>query len=118
MDEEVEVKREETEAKKEFGEPSKKMGIKAIRFVDYIFWIIEGFIIIRFIFKLVAANTQNAFVKLVYDLTNPLAVFFQGIVKDITTPGGNVFEISSLIALVILWLLYLAIVKLINIYMT
>lgn len=118
MDEEIEVKKEKIEAKERFGEPSKKTGIKAIHFVDYIFWIIEGFIIIRFIFKLVAANTQNAFVTFVYGVTNPFVVFFQGIVKDITTPGGSVFEISSLITLVILWLLYLAIVKLINIYVT
>jgi uncharacterized protein YggT (Ycf19 family) len=116
MNEEAGAERERIQEREPYGEPSKRTGVKAIRFIDTVFWILEAFIIIRFIFKLVGANAQNQFVTIVYQITNPLIVFFQGIVKDITTTGGNVFEISSLIALVILWLLYLAIIKLINVY--
>ena len=116
MDEEIGVGREKVQEKKPYDVESKKTGVKAVRFVDTVFWVLEGFVVLRFIFKLVAANAQNQFVTLVYQITNPIIAFFQGIVKDITTTGGNVFEISSLVALVVLWMLSLAIVKLINVY--
>ncbi len=114
-----EASKEKTvEAEEEFREPARKTSIKAVRFFDAVFWVIESCIIIRFIFKLVGANTENSFVKLIYDITNPFVAFFQGIVNDITTSGGNVFEISALITLVVLWLLYLAIIRVINVYAT
>lgn len=98
-------------------EPSeRRTGAKAIQLVDYAFWLLEGFIIIRFIFKLIGADPENGFVKFVYNITSPFVVIFKGIVADITTGSKTVFEISSLIALVILWLLYLAVIKLIHIY--
>jgi uncharacterized protein YggT (Ycf19 family) len=87
--------------------------IKVTQFVDYIYWIIMALIVVRFTFKLIGANAENALVKLLYSVSDPFVNLFKGIVGDITTSGSSVIEISSLIALLIIWLLYHAILKLI-----
>ncbi len=90
-----------------------KSALKVTQFVDYIYWIIMALIAVRFTFKLIGANTENALVKLLYEASDPFINIFKGIVGDITTSGSSVIEISSLIALLIIWLLYHAVLKLI-----
>ncbi|MBE0448267.1 MAG: YggT family protein [Actinobacteria bacterium] len=82
--------------------------------VDYIFWVVAAVILLRFAFKLIGANSQNAFVTLVYNFTNPVVSLFKGIVSDVTS-GNMVIEVSSLITIVILWLIYKAVLRLITI---
>lgn len=91
---------------------------KITQFVDYVYWIIMALIAVRFTFKLIGANPANALVKLLYDASDPFINIFKGIVGDITTSGSSVIEISDLIGLLIIWLLYHAILKLIVVLRT
>ncbi len=80
--------------------------------VDYVFWILVALTLLRFAFKLIGANAQNVFVSLIYNFTNLIVGAFQGIVGDVTS-GNMVVEFSSLISIVILWLVYRAVLRLI-----
>jgi YggT family protein len=90
-----------------------KSARKITQFVDYVYWIIMALIAVRFTFKLIGANAENALVRLLYDASDPFINIFKGIVQDITTSGSSMIEISALIGLLIIWLLYHAILKLI-----
>ncbi len=80
--------------------------------VDYIFWILVAVVLLRFAFKLIGANAQNIFVSLVYSFTNLIVGSFQGIISNVTS-GNVVVDFSSLISIIILWLVYRAVLKLI-----
>lgn len=86
--------------------------IRATLIIDYIFWVTVAIILLRFAFKLIGASDQNAFVGLIYNSTNGLVGVFQGIVSDAIS-GPMVVEFSSLITIVILWLIYKGILRLI-----
>lgn len=86
--------------------------LKVNLIVDYIFWILVAVTLLRFAFKLIGANAQNVFVSLIYNFTNLIVGAFQGIVGDVTS-GNMVVEFSSLISIVILWLVYRAVLRLI-----
>lgn len=70
-----------------------------------IVWFIVGFIIIllalRMGLMLLAANQGNAFVDLIYAISGIFAMPFYGIFGYTPSYGSSVFEISSLVAMVI-----------------
>jgi uncharacterized protein YggT (Ycf19 family) len=84
--------------------------IRVSLIVDYIFWIMVAIVLLRFAFKLIGANSHNAFVTLIYNGTNPVVGIFEGIVRDVTS-GTMVVEFSSLITVIVLWLIYKAILR-------
>lgn len=94
-------------------EAQARSGMKTAQFVDYIYWVIMAMIIVRFVFKLIGANAENALVKMLYSASDPFINIFKGIVPDITASTNHIIEISSLIGLLIIWLVYHAILKLI-----
>jgi len=88
--------------------------IKASLIVDYVFWVMVAVVLLRFAFKLIGANAENAFVTLMYNVTAPIVDIFKGIVGDVVS-GTMVIEFSSLISIIILWLIYKAVLRLITI---
>jgi uncharacterized protein YggT (Ycf19 family) len=91
-----------------------RTGFKAAQIAEYVFWVLAAVVLLRFAFKLIGANSHNTFVVLVFNLTNPVVNLFKGIVGDVTS-GPMVIEFSSLISVLILWLIYKAVAKLITI---
>lgn len=81
--------------------------IKATFVIDYLFWAITVLFLLRFAFKTIAANSQNALVVFIYSLTNPFVSVFQVVIKDISL-GSAVVEFSSIAAIIVLWLAYKA----------
>lgn len=75
---------------------------------------LEIILLLRFIFKLLGANTGNWFIQFLYGFTNPLVWPFHGIFNDFTSGSQSVFEFSTLIAMLIYALLAWAVVSLIN----
>jgi hypothetical protein len=71
---------------------------RVAQFVWLLFGILEALISLRIVFKLIAANSGNAFVIFVYSITEPFLWPFFGITG---TPAaeGHVLEITSLIAM-------------------
>jgi YGGT family len=79
-----------------------------------IFGLIEALIALRVGLRLGAANPDAGFTNLIYTLSQPFVVFFQGVFP---TPArnGNVLELSSVLALVVYPVLSWAIVHLVQI---
>lgn len=75
-------------------------GLKAAQVVYYIAGVIEAVLLFRFAFKLFAANSANAFVSFVYDLTAPLVAPFQGIFAT-PSEGVAVFETATILAMIV-----------------
>jgi uncharacterized protein YggT (Ycf19 family) len=77
-----------------------------------VFGVIEAVIGLRVLFKLVAANPENPFANLVYNITDLFLVPFQGLVAD-PAANGMVLEVTSIIAMLVYALVGAGIAKLI-----
>jgi hypothetical protein len=68
--------------------------------IYYILGVLEVILLLRFIFKLLAANAGNGFVAFLYDLSYVFVAPFEGIFTD-PHVGRVVLEITTLIAMLI-----------------
>jgi uncharacterized protein YggT (Ycf19 family) len=85
----------------------------SIAWVVYvILGIVVGLIIIRVLLKALAANTGAAFTSFVYGITDPLVAPFRGIFATQHLSNGSIFELSSVVAIVVYAILAWAIVRL------
>ena len=75
---------------------------------------LEIILLLRFVFRLLGANTDNWFIQFLYGFTNPLVWPFRGIFNDPAPASQSVFEFSTLIAMLIYALLAWGVVSLIN----
>ncbi|MBL8159537.1 YggT family protein [Candidatus Saccharibacteria bacterium] len=71
-----------------------------------IFGVIEAIVALRFVFLLLGANPESAFVNLIYSLSSPLMAPFAGIFGSASTvPTGavvqSVIDWAALVALLI-----------------
>jgi YggT family protein len=85
---------------------------KVSQFIWLLFGILEGLILLRVFLKLIAANPANPFARFIYSLTDLFLWPFFGLT---VTPSaeGIVFEIPSLIALIVYALIGWVIVRLV-----
>lgn len=76
------------------------------------FAVLEVLIAFRVVLKLLAANPANAFAQLVYGITEPFVLPFQGL---FVTPqaAGAVLELSSIVAIFVYMLIAYGLVRLI-----
>lgn len=74
--------------------------VRAEQAVWLVAGVIDALLIIRFVFKLLAASTQASFVRFVYDITQLLVSPFHGIFNTAAS-GRNVFEPESVVAIAI-----------------
>ena len=84
---------------------------RGTQIVWYVFSVIEALLLLRFVLKMIGANTGAAFTDLIYSLTAPLVAPFMYIVGS-PNVAGAVFEWSTLIALLVYWLVAWGIVRL------
>lgn len=87
------------------------------RVIGIIFIIIEVILGFRLIFKLLGANAENFFVKLIYDVSQIFVGVFEGIFSTASTEGLEtkaVFEPATLIAMVVIAIIAWIILKLIK----
>lgn len=85
---------------------------RTTRIVWYIFYAIEVLLVFRFALKLLGANAAAGFTQFIYGASQILVAPF---VYVFGTPavGGSVVEISTLLAMLVYWVLAWGIVKLI-----
>ena len=85
---------------------------RTTRIVWYIFYVLEALLAFRFILKLLGANAGAGFTELIYTLSAvPLAPF--RFVFSNNAVGGSVIEWSTLLAMVVYWVLVWGIIKLV-----
>lgn len=73
---------------------------RAVQITWFVVAVITALIAIRFVLKMLGASPQAEFVSFMYGVTAPLVAPFRGIFAD-SASGFNVFEASSLVAIVI-----------------
>ncbi len=77
--------------------------------------IVEVLLVFRFVLKLLGANPNSGFVNFVYSVSGPLAAPFRGIFSTPTAQGNittSVFEISTVVAIIVYAIIAWGIVKL------
>ena len=84
---------------------------RGTQIVWYIFSVVEALLIFRFLLKLIGANPDAGFSALVYALSYPLAAPFLYVVRA-TQVSGSVFEWTTLLAMLVYWVLAWGIVRL------
>jgi len=87
---------------------------RGARIVWLVLGIVEALLIMRVVLKALGANPAAGFSQLVYSLTAPLVLPFQGIFPTPAT-SRSVLELSALVAIVVYALIAWGIVRLIAI---
>lgn len=91
--------------------------LSARRIVGVLFGAVEVILGLRLIFKLLGANSQNGFVKIIYGITQLFVGLFDGIFSKATAEGLEstaVFEPATLIAMIVIALIAVGVLKLMN----
>ncbi len=79
--------------------------------VWYILGLIEALLLFRFALKLLGANPYAGFSSFIYAITYVFAAPFLNVFR-ITQVAGNIFEWTTLLAMLVYWMLAVAIIKL------
>jgi uncharacterized membrane protein len=77
--------------------------------IDYVFYLIYGLLLMRFLLALLAAKSSAGFVQFIVAVTNPFYAPFKGIIASPSAPGGHTLMLPLMIALIAYILLHLAI---------
>jgi len=80
--------------------------------VTLLFTVLEVLLLLRFVFKLAGANSNQALVAALYGVTEPLTRPFQGIFPE--PSGPPVLDVAALLAIVFLFLVGALIVALVR----
>lgn len=83
--------------------------------IYFLLGVVEVILGLRFLFRLLGAHESSGFVRFLYDMSFPLAHPFAGIFTDPFLGGNSVFEVSTLIAMLIYALLAWGLVALLRI---
>ncbi len=94
-----------------YNSSSTKPLYKGTQIVWYFLWILEALLAFRFVLKLMGANPLAGFTSFIYALTWPFTAPFLAVFKS-TTVQGSVFEWTTLLAMLVYWLIATAIVRL------
>ncbi len=79
--------------------------------VWYILGILEALLAFRFVLKLLGANPNAGFTEFIYAITYPFAAPFLNVFR-VSRVEGSIFEWTTLLAMLVFWLVAHAIAKL------
>lgn len=79
--------------------------------VWYIFSVVEALLLFRFLLKLIGANPAATFTDVIYTLSYPFAAPFLYVVRS-TQVSGSIFEWTTLLAMLVYWVVAWGIVRL------
>ena len=85
-------------------EARRMIGYRVSQLVYWVFGLIEGLIVIRFVLKVLGANPAAGFAQFIYGMTNGLVSPFVDLFAN-PTYQGTIFELSSVIAFIVYALL-------------
>jgi hypothetical protein len=91
--------------------PTTKPLYRGTQIVWYIIGIIEALLAFRFVLKLLGANAGAGFTSFIYGITTPFAAPFLNVFR-ITRVEGSVFEWTTLLAMLVYWLIAIGIARL------
>jgi hypothetical protein len=79
--------------------------------VWYLLSLLEVLLAFRFVLKLTGANAAAGFTNFIYSITWPFTAPFLAVFQK-TTVAGSIFEWTTLLSMLVYWMVALAIVKL------
>jgi hypothetical protein len=79
--------------------------------VWYLFYALETLLLFRFVLKLLAANPGAVFTQIIYSLTYPFVYPFLAVFSS-TRVASSTFEWTTLLAMLVYWILAWAIIRL------
>jgi len=91
--------------------PSTKPLYRGTQIVWYVLGLIEVVLLFRFLLRLFGANPSAGFTEVIYTLSYPFALPFQAVFST-TRVSGSVFEWTTLLAMLVYWLVALGILRL------
>jgi len=94
-----------------YNSPTTKPLYKGTQIVWYILGLLEVLFAFRFVLKLTGANATAGFTSFIYGITWPFAAPFLAVFPR-TVVQGSIFEWTTLLAMLVYWLIALAIIKL------
>lgn len=94
-----------------YNSPTTRPLYRATQVVWYLVGLIEVLLLFRFLLKLLAANPLAGFTNFIYSVTLPLVAPFLPVFPRVRVEG-SVFEWSTLLAMLVYWLIGWGIVKL------
>ncbi len=94
-----------------FTSSSTKPIYRGTQIVWYVLGIIEVLLAFRFVLKLTGANPAAGFTSFVYGSTNLLAAPFLSVFR-VSQVAGSVFEWTTLLAMLIYWIVAFGLIKL------
>ncbi len=86
----------------------------AVNLLNFFTSVVEGFLALRFLFKLFGANAGSGFVQWVYDMSEVLLAPFRGIFPTTVVENRYVLEFSTLFAMLMYAVIALLISWVIN----
>jgi hypothetical protein len=84
---------------------------RGTQIVWYILGLLEALLAFRFVLRLLAANPNAGFTNFIYVLSYPFVAPFLNVFR-VNRIQGNVFEWTTLLAMLVYWLIAWAIIKL------
>jgi len=91
--------------------PTTKPLLKGTQIVWYILGLLEVLLAFRFVFKLTGANSEAGFTNFIYAVTWPFTAPFNAVFLK-TAVSGSIFEWTTLLAMLVYYLIAFAIVRL------
>ena len=95
-----------------FNSPRTRPLYRGTQVVWYILGVLEALLAIRFGLKLLGANSGAGFTSFIYNVTYPFAAPFLGVFRASRIVEGSIFEWTTLLAMLVYWLLAMAIIRL------
>ena len=94
-----------------YNSPSTKPLFKGTQIVWYLLSILEVLLAFRFLLKLTGANAGAGFTNFIYSLSQPFIAPFAAVFQR-TSIQGSVFEWTTLLAMIVYWVVAVGIIRL------
>jgi hypothetical protein len=94
-----------------FNSPTTKPLYRGTQIVWYVLGLIEVLLVFRFLLKLFGANPDAGFTSFIYGVTYVFAAPFLNVFNR-TQVAGSVFEWTSLLAMLVYWVIAVGIIRL------
>ena len=94
-----------------YNSPTTKPLFKGTQIVWYLLSLLEVLLAFRFVLKLTGANSGAGFTSFIYSITWPFTAPFFAVFPR-TTVQGSIFEWTTLLAMLVYWIVALGIVQL------
>ena len=94
-----------------YNSPTTKSLFKGTQITWYILFILEALLAFRFVMKMMGANPEAGFTHFIYAVTWPFTAPFLAVFRT-TTIEGSSFEWTTLLSMLVYWLIAVAIIRL------